>query len=67
MPEINTIPITAIPRIPVINIPVEQSLPKTQHITKTLPPALTMPCVTLRNDGTKNLSLIHISEPTRPY
>ena len=62
MPEINTIPITAIPRIPVINIPVEQSLPKTQHITKTLPPALTMPCVTLRNDGTKN-SQLFVDDP----
>ncbi len=57
MPTINTIPITAIPRIPVINIPVEQSLPNTQHITKILPPALTMPCVTIRNDGTKNSKL----------
>jgi len=57
MPEINTIPITAIPRIPVIKIPVEQSLPNTQHITKTLPPALTMPCVTIRNDGTRNSKL----------
>ena len=34
MPEINTIPSSAIPRIPIINIPVEQSLPNTQHITR---------------------------------
>ncbi len=57
MPEINTIPSSAIPRIPIIKIPVEQSLPNTQHITRTLTPALTMPCVTLRNDGTKNNQL----------
>ena len=57
MPEINLIPISSIPRIPVINIPVEQSLPNTKHITRTLPPTLSMPCVTLRNDGTKNTQL----------
>jgi len=57
MPEINLIPTSSIPRIPVINIPVEQSLPNTKHITRTLPPTLTMPCVTLRNDGTKNTQL----------
>ena len=57
MPEINLIPSSAIPRIPIIKIPVEQSLPNTQHITRTLPPTLTMPCVTLRNDGTKNNQL----------
>jgi hypothetical protein len=62
MPEINTIPTSAIPRIPIINIPVEQSLPNTQHITRTLSPALTMPCVTLRNDGTKNNQLF-IDDP----
>ena len=63
MPTINTIPNTAIPRIPIINIPVEQSLPNTPHITKTLPPALTMPCVTLRNDGTKN-SQLFVDDPS---
>ncbi len=57
MPEINIIPSASIPRIPVINIPVEQSLPNTKHITRTLPPTLSMPCVTLRNDGTKNTQL----------
>jgi len=57
MPEINLIPTSSIPRIPVINIPVEQSLPNTKHITRTLPPTLTMPCVTVRNDGTKNTQL----------
>ena len=36
MPEINTIPSSAIPRIPIINIPVEQSLPNTQHITRVI-------------------------------
>jgi len=63
MPLINTIPNTAIPRISIINIPVEQSLPSTPHITKTLPPALTMPCVTLRNDGTKN-SQLFVDDPS---
>ena len=62
MPTINTIPASAIPRIPIINIPVEQSLPNTPHITRTLPPALTMPCVTLRDDGTKN-SQLFIDDP----
>ena len=57
MPEINTIPNSVIPRIPAIKIPVEQSLPNTRHITRTLPPTLSMPCVTLRNDGTKNTKL----------
>ena len=57
MPEIDLIPTSSIPRIPVINIPVEQSLPNTRHITRTLPPTLSMPCVTLRNDGTKNTQL----------
>ena len=63
MPEINLIPSSAIPRIPLIKIPVEQSLPNTQHITRTLPPTLTMPCVTLRNDGTKNNQLF-IDDPS---
>ena len=63
MPEINLIPSSAIPRIPIIKIPVEQSLPNTQHITRTLPPTLTMPCVTLRNDGTKNNQLF-IDDPS---
>ena len=63
MPSINQIPNTSIPRIPIINIPVEQSLPNTPHITKTLPPALTMPCVTLRNDGTKN-SQLFVDDPS---
>jgi len=63
MPEINLIPSSAIPRIPIIKIPVEQSLPNTQHITRTLPPTLTMPCVTLRNDGTKNNKLF-IDDPS---
>ncbi len=62
MPTINTIPASAIPRIPIINIPVEQSLPNTPHITRTLPPTLTMPCVTLRNDGTKN-SQLFVDDP----
>ena len=57
MPEINIIPSSVIPRIPAIKIPVEQSLPNTRHITRTLPPTLSMPCVTLRNDGTKNTQL----------
>ena len=63
MPEINLIPSLAIPRIPIIKIPEEQSLPNTQHITRTLPPTLTMPCVTLRNDGTKNNQLF-IDDPS---
>ena len=63
MPTINQIPNTAIPRIPIINIPVEQSLPNTPHITKTLPPALIMPCATLRNDGTEN-SQLFIDDPS---
>ena len=63
MPEINQIPNTAIPRIPIIEIPVEQSLPNTIHVTRTLPPSLTMPCVTLRNDGTKN-SQLFIDDPS---
>ena len=57
MTEINIVPNTAIPRIPIIEIPVEQSIPNTSHITKTLPPALIMPCATLRNDGTENSQL----------
>jgi len=57
MPEINIIPSSVIPRIPAIKIPQEQSLPNTRHITRTLPPTLSMPCVTLRNDGTKNTQL----------
>ena len=63
MPDIDTIHSTAIPRIPIINIPVEQSLPNTRHITRTLPPTLTMPCVTFRNDGTKNNQLF-IDDPS---
>ena len=63
MPTINKIPNTAIPRIPIIEIPVEQSLPNTIHVTRTLPPALTMPCVTLRNDGTKN-SQLFVDDPS---
>ena len=62
MPTIDTIPNTAIPRIPIIEIPVEQSLPNTPYITKTLPPTLTMPCVTLRSDGTKN-SQLFVDDP----
>ena len=62
MPTIDTISNTAIPRIPIIEIPVEQSLPNTPYITKTLPPTLTMPCVTLRNDGTKN-SQLFVDDP----
>ena len=57
MPEINIIPSSVIPRITAIKIPQEQSLPNTRHITRTLPPTLSMPCVTLRNDGTKNTQL----------
>ena len=57
MPKINIIPSSVIPRIPAIKIPQEQSLPNTKHITRTLPPTLSMPCVTLRNDGTKNTQL----------
>ena len=63
MPEINIVPNTAIPRIPIIEIPVEQSIPNTSHITKTLPPALIMPCATLRNDGTEN-SQLFIDDPS---
>ena len=63
MPEIDTIPSSAIPRIPIINIPVEQSLPNTKHVTRTLPPTLTMPCVTFRNDGTKNNQLF-VDDPS---
>lgn len=62
MPTINQIPNTAIPRIPIIEIPVEQSLPNTIHVTRTLPPALSMPCVTVRSDGTKN-SQLFIDDP----
>ena len=63
MPTINQIPNTAIPRIPIIEIPVEQSLPNKSHVTRTLPPALSMPCVTLRNDGTKN-SQLFVDDPS---
>ena len=63
MPEINIVPNTAIPRIPIIEIPVEQSIPNTSHITRTLPPALIMPCATLRNDGTEN-SQLFIDDPS---
>jgi len=63
MPTINQIPNTAIPRIPIINIPVEESLPNTPYITKTLPPTLIMPCATLRNDGTEN-SQLFIDDPS---
>ena len=63
MSETILIPSSAIPRIPIINIPVEQSLPNTRHITRTLSPTLTMPCVTLRNDGTKNNQLF-IDDPS---
>ena len=63
MEEINLIPFTSIPRINPIKIPIEQSLPNTQHVTKMLPPSLTMPCVTLRNDGTQNNQLF-IDDPT---
>ena len=63
MPEINIIPSSVIPRIPAIKIPQEQSLPNTRHITRTLPPTLSMPCVTLRNDGTKNTQLF-IDDPS---
>ena len=62
MEEINLIPFTSIPRINPIKIPIEQSLPNTQHVTKMLPPSLTMPCVTLRNDGTQNNQLF-INDP----
>ena len=62
MSEIQIIPSTAIPRINPIKIPVEQSLPNTKHITTILPPTLTMPCVTLRNDGTQNNQLF-IDDP----
>ena len=62
MPEIKIIQNTTIPRINPIKIPVEQSIPDTQHVTKTLPPTLTMPCVTLRNDGTQNNQLF-IDDP----
>ena len=63
MPEIDAISSSTIPRIPVINIPVEQSLPNTRHITRTLPSTLSMPCVTFRNDGTKNNQLF-IDDPS---
>ena len=63
MEEINLIPATSIPRINPIKIPIEQSIPNTQHVTKILPPTLTMPCVTLRNDGTQNNQLF-IDDPT---
>lgn len=63
MPSINQIPNTSIPRIPIIEIPLEQSIPNVSHVTKTLPPALSMPCVTLRNDGTKN-SQLFIDDPS---
>tara|TARA_R100000353_G_scaffold169949_1_gene133339 strand:- start:619 stop:1308 length:690 start_codon:yes stop_codon:yes gene_type:complete len=63
MPTINQIPNTAIPRIPIIKIPVEQSIPNTTHITRSLPPTLIMPCVTLRNDGTEN-SQLFIDDPS---
>ena len=38
------------------------TLPNTIHVTRTLPPALSMPCVTLRNDGTKN-SQLFVDDP----
>ena len=60
MSEVQIIPSTAIPRINPIKIPVEQSLPTTKHITTILPPTLTMPCVTLRNDGTRNNQLFEL-------
>ena len=60
MSEVQIIPSTAIPRINLIKIPVEQSLPTTKHITTILPPTLTMPCVTLRNDGTRNNQLFEL-------
>ena len=60
MSEIQIIQSTSIPRITPIKIPVEQSLPNTQHVTKMLPPTLTMPCVTLRNDGTRNNQLFEV-------
>ena len=63
MEEINLIPATSIPRINPIKIPIEQSIPNTQHVTKILPPTLTMPCVTLRNDGTQNNQLF-IDDPS---
>ena len=63
MPEINQIPSTAIPRIPIIDIPVEQSIPNKPHITRSLPPTLVMPCATLRNDGTEN-SQLFIDDPS---
>jgi hypothetical protein len=63
MPTINQIPSAAIPRIPIIDIPIEQSIPNTSHITRSLPPTLVMPCVTLRNDGTKN-SQLFIDDPS---
>ena len=63
MPEINLIPTSSIPRIPIINIPVEKSLPNTRRVTRTLPPTLSMPCVTFRNDGTKNNQLF-IDDPS---
>ena len=62
MSEIQIIPSTAIPRINPIKIPIEQSIPDTKHITTILPPTLTMPCVTLRNDGTQNNQLF-IDDP----
>ena len=57
MPEINLIPSSAIPRIQIIKIPVEQSLPNTTHITRQLPPVFDMPCTTIRTDGTRNNQL----------
>ena len=63
MPTINQIPSAAIPRIPIINIPVEQSIPNKPHITRSLPPTLIMPCVTLRDDGTEN-SQLFIDDPS---
>ena len=62
MPEIEIIQNSAIPRIPNIYIPRQSSIPNRQHITRTLPPVLDMPCTTIRRDGTKNNRLF-IDDP----
>ena len=62
MPEIDIIQNSAIPRIPNIYIQRQSSIPDRQHITRTLPPVLDMPCTTIRRDGTKNNRLF-IDDP----
>ena len=63
MPEIDIIQNSAIPRIPHIYIQKQSSIPKRQHITRTLPPVFDMPCTTIRRDNTTNNKLF-IDDPS---